>query len=420
MIVGVPKELYPGEGRVAMIPDLVPMLKKRGLEVLVEPGAGFAAGHTDEAYTKKGASIASNRDEVFEKADIIVQVRSYGGDDLAGKDDVTKMKKGQLIVGQSDPLGNAEKAKEIADRGALLFAMELIPRITRAQSMDVLSSMATIAGYKAVLMGANELPKMFPLMMTAAGTIAPAKAFVIGAGVAGLSAIATAKRLGAVVHAFDVRPEVKEQIESLGGKFVEVELDTAEAKGEGGYAKEQSEEFLRKQRELMAKVVADSDVVITTAAIPGKKSPVIVTADMVKNMRPGSVIIDLASERGGNCELTKHGEQIVEHDVNIIGPANITSTVATHASQMYAKNIQTLLNHLVDKEGNLNIDMDDEITKGTVVTKDGEVVHPRVREILGMSAPSNGPDVGNTSDTAPDSKPEDTDVKGESSGNKEA
>lgn len=384
MIVGVPKELYPGEARVAMVPDLIPMLTKRGIEVVVESGAGDAAGHLDAAYEKKGAKVAAGRDEVFEKADIIAQVRSYGGDSDASKDDLSRMKDGQLILGQADALGNAEKTKELAAKKVRLFSMELIPRITRAQSMDVLSSQANIAGYKAVLIGANELPKMFPMMMTAAGTIAPAKLFVIGAGVAGLSAVATAKRLGAVVHAFDVRPEVREQIESLGGKFVEVELDTEEAEGEGGYAKEQSEEFLRKQRELLAKVVADSDVVVTTAAIPGKKSPLIVTAEMVKQMRPRSVIVDLASERGGNCELTVHGETVIEHGVTIIGPENVTSTVATHASQMYAKNIQSLLNHLVDKEGKLTLDLDDEITGGTLVTNDGDVIHPRVREILGL------------------------------------
>ncbi len=386
MIVGVPKELYPGEKRVAMVPDLVPMLKKRGIDVIVEQGAGFGAGHLDKVYEEKGATVTASRDEIFQKSDIIVQVRSYGGDEDASKEDLARMKAGQLVCGQSDSLGNAEKAKEYADKKVNLFSMELVPRITRAQSMDVLSSQANIAGYKAVLLGAAELPKIFPMMMTAAGTIAPAKVFVIGAGVAGLSAIATAKRLGAVVHAFDVRPEVKEQIESLGGKFVEVELDTSEAKGEGGYAKEQSEEFLKKQREMMAKVVAESDVIVTTAAIPGRKSPVIVTADMVKHMHPGSVIIDLASERGGNCELTKHGERIIENDVVIIGPSNIVSTVATHASQMYAKNIQTLLFHLIDKEGNYNLDMSDEINEGSMVVYNGEVVHARVRDILGMPA----------------------------------
>jgi H+-translocating NAD(P) transhydrogenase subunit alpha len=386
MIVGVPKELFPGEQRVALIPDILPMLKKRGIDVIVEKDAGFAAGHLDRVYEEKGATVTASRDEVFQKADIIVQVRSFGGDEDASKDDLARMNAGQLVCGQSDSLGNAEKAKDFAEKKVNLFSMELVPRITRAQSMDVLSSQANIAGYKAVMLGSVELPKIFPMMMTAAGTIAPAKVFIIGAGVAGLSAIATAKRLGAVVHAFDVRPEVKEQIESLGGKFVEVELDTSEAKGEGGYAKEQSEEFLKKQREMMAKVVAESDVVVTTAAIPGRKSPVIVTADMVEHMRPGSVIIDLASERGGNCELTEHGKEIVAHDVKIIGPENLVSTVATHASQMYSKNIQTLLFHLIDKEGNFSLDMEDEINAGSMVVNDGEIVHPRVRDILGMPA----------------------------------
>lgn len=381
MIVGVPKELFPGEMRVALNPDVAGQLIRKGFEVLVEKGAGLDAGYTDEAYTSKGAKLAK-RDDVFKKSDIVVQVRAYGGDNSAGKADLKRMKKGQLIIGLTDPLGNPGMAADLAKAGVTSISMELIPRITRAQAMDVLSSQANIAGYKAVLIAAANLQKMFPMMMTAAGTIAPARAFILGAGVAGLQAIATAKRLGAVVHAFDVRPEVKEQIESLGGKFVEVEMDTTEAQGEGGYAKEQSEEFLKKQREAQSKVIAESDVVITTAAIPGKKSPVLVTKAQVVSMKPGSVIVDLASERGGNCELTEHGKTVVtKNGVVIIGPENITSTVAFHASQMYAKNIQTLVQHLVDKEGNLVLDMEDEITVGCVVTKDGEIIHPRVIEL---------------------------------------
>jgi len=388
MIVGVPKELFPGEKRVAMIPDVANQLIRKGFEVLVEKGAGYDAGFTDEAYSSKGAKLGK-REEVFKKADIIVQVRSYGGDNGAGKADLKKIKKGQLVIGHTDPLGSPDKAADLAKAGATCFSMELIPRITRAQSMDALSSQANVAGYKAVLIGANLMQKMFPMMMTAAGTIAPARVFILGAGVAGLQAIATAKRLGAIVHAYDVRPEVKEQIESLGGKFVEVEIDTAEAQGEGGYAKEQSAEFLKKQREAMNKVIAESDVIVTTAAIPGKKSPVLVTKEQVASMHPGAVIVDLASERGGNCELTEHGKTITtKNGVVIIGPDNIASMVAFNASQMYAKNIQTLLQHLVDKDGKLVIDVEDEITAGCMVCKDGEIVHARVKEASTTSAPA--------------------------------
>ncbi len=380
MIVGVPKELFPGEKRVALVPDIAHQLTRKGFKVLVERGAGLSAGFTDEAYTSKGATLGK-REDVFKKADIIAQVRAYGGDNGAGKSDLKRMRGGQVVIGHTDPLGNPERARDLAKTGASSFSMELIPRITRAQSMDALSSQANVAGYKAVLIAASILPKMFPMMMTAAGTIAPARVFIIGAGVAGLQAIATAKRLGAIVHAFDVRPEVKEQIESLGGKFVEVELDTSEAKGEGGYAKEQSEEFLKKQREAMGKAVAEADVVITTAAVPGKRSPVLVTKSQVAAMHPGSVIIDLASERGGNCELTEHGKWITtKNGVIIYGPDNITSTVAFHASQMYAKNVQVLIQHLVDKEGKLELNMEDEITAGCIVSSGGEIVNSQVLE----------------------------------------
>lgn len=384
MIVGVPKELYPGERRVAMVPDVAQQLIRKGHEVLLEKGAGYDAGFTDQAYEAKGVKLVDSRDEVFQKADIIAQVRAYGADDQEGKGDLDKFKEGQLVIGFSDPLANAEEVKKFAEKKVSSFPMELIPRITRAQSMDALSSQASIAGYKAVLLGADSLPKIFPMMMTAAGTIAPAKVFVIGAGVAGLQAIATAKRLGAVVTAYDVRPEVREEIQSLGGKFLEIELEATE--GEGGYAAEQSEEFIKAQQKAQAKAIGESDVVITTAAIPGKKSPMLVPADQVKAMKPGSVIVDLASERGGNCELTKHGETVVEHGVTIIGPANINSMVPAHSSQVYAKNIANLINHLVNKEGELVIDLEDDVTGGTIATKDGEIVHPRIREALGMPA----------------------------------
>lgn len=388
MIVGVPCETFPDEARVALTPEVLPSLKKRGVEVLIERGAGVRAGFADSAYQEKGAQIAADRAEVFSKAEVIFQVRSLGANPQAGAADLALMKKGQLVLGMSDPLGEPELARKLADTGVTAFSMELIPRITRGQSMDVLSSQATVAGYKAVLVAADHLPRMFPMFMTAAGTVAPARVFVIGAGVAGLQAIATAKRLGAKVSGYDVRPAVKEQVESLGAKFVEMELDTGSAEDKGGYAKALGEEFYRKQREFMTKVVAGHDVVITTAAIPGKKSPVLITADMVKGMAPGSVIVDLAAERGGNCELTKADQKTVAHGVTILGPTNLPATVPYHASQMYSKNITTLLLHLLDKEGNLVIDMQDEITAGTIVSRDGSIVNERIRELLGMTSPS--------------------------------
>ena len=313
-------------------------------------------------------------------------MNTFGANPEAGRGDLMLLRQGQVVIGLADPLGSPERARELSQRGVIAFGLELMPRITRAQSMDVLSSMASIAGYKAVLMAAMELPRMFPMMMTAAGTIKPARVLVMGVGVAGLQAIATAKRLGSLVSAYDVRPAVKDQVQSLGGKFVDLGLDTAGAEDKGGYAKEQSEDFLRRQREAMTKVVADSDVVITTAAIPGKRSPILVTADMVKAMAPGSVIIDLGAERGGNCELTQSGKTVVEHGVTIVGPLNVATTVPYHASQMYAKNVATFLEHLIDKEGKLVVNPADEITSGVLLCQGGEVVHPRLRELLGMPA----------------------------------
>jgi len=385
MIVGVVKESFPGEARVAMVPALVPQLAKAGVEVMIESGAGIAAGFLDEEYTAKGAKVVNGRQEVFQGADVIAQVRALGANPEQGKADLMLMRDGQSIIGMCEPLTEHDANKAVADKGAILFSMEMMPRITRAQSMDVLSSMATIAGYKAVLVAANELPKMFPMMMTAAGTVAPAKVFVVGAGVAGLQAIASAKKLGAIVEAYDVRPAVKEQVESLGGKFVELELETESSEDAGGYAKELGEDFYRKQREMMTKVIAASDVVITTAAIPGKKAPILVTEEMVKGMHTGSVIVDLAAERGGNCELSRAGETVVEGGVKIIGPVNIPTTIPFHASQMYAKNVTTFLLHLTD-EGNLKIDTEDEITEGTLITRGGKVVNSRVLEAMGVSS----------------------------------
>ena len=385
MNIGILKETFPGERRVAITPAVLSQLSKVGVNAVLEPGAGVAAGYPDEAYTDKGARLAASRAEVFSSCDIIAMVRTYGANLEAGKADLALLGAGKTVIGSCDPLGEPGAAREFAATGANLLSLELMPRITRAQSMDILSSMATIAGYKAVLLAANHLPKMFPMMMTAAGTIKPARVFIIGAGVAGLQALSSARKLGAVVVAYDVRPAVKEQIESLGGKFVEMPLETADAEDAGGYARDQGEDFIRKQQELMAKVVAENDVVITTAAIPGRKSPVLVTAEMVKGMQPGSVIVDLAAERGGNCELTRADEIVVEHGVTILGPINLPTEIPFHASQMYSKNLTTFLLHLIDKEGNFTLNTDDEITAGTLVTQDGKVVHPRVLDLLGDS-----------------------------------
>jgi len=389
MKIGVPKETFPGERRVALIPDSVALLAKSDHQVVVEAGAGAEAGYPDDLYRDKGADIVTERSGVFGSADVIFQVRGLGANAVAGKDDLGLMREGQTVIAQFDPLSEPESVKQLAEKKVSAFSLELMPRITRAQSMDVLSSQATIAGYKAVLIAASASPRMFPMFMTAAGTVSAAHVLVVGAGVAGLQAIATAKRLGGVVYAYDVRPAVKEQIESLGGKFVEMELETGEAEDKGGYAKDMGDEFLRKQRELMTKVVAECHIVITTAAIPGRKSPVIVTADMVKGMMPGSVIVDLAAERGGNCELTKLDQTVVEHGVTILGPANLPSTVPFHASQMFAKNCTNFLKELA-KDGELAIDLHNEVHAGTLLTRDGKVLHPRIRVLLGMPAETAG------------------------------
>jgi NAD(P) transhydrogenase subunit alpha len=380
--VGIPRETYPGERRVALVPALVPALHKAGCQVLVQRGAGDEAGYTDGEYAQAGAEVVASRDEVF-AADILLQVRAAGANPQAGHDDLQRLRPGQTVIGFCEPLGEPEALRAVAQRGCQLFAMELMPRITRAQSMDALSSMATVAGYKAVLQAAAALPKMFPMMMTAAGTITAARVFVVGAGVAGLQAIATARRLGAVVTAYDVRPAVKEQVESLGARFLELKLETQAAEDRGGYARAQDEDFYRRQREMMLAAVRDADVVITTAAIPGKKAPLLVTRQMVEAMRGGSVIVDLAAERGGNCELTQPGETVVHGRVQILGPTNLPSTAPYHASQMYGRNISAFLLHLVH-DGQLRIDLDDEITRETLVCRQGEIVHPRLRELLSL------------------------------------
>jgi len=390
MIVGVPRETYPGERRVALVPAVLPSLAKAGLEPLVEAGAGAAAGCPDAAYTEKGARIASSRAEVFSAADVILQVRGYGANLETGREDLGLIRHGQVLIGQFDPLYAPEAVKDIASTGATTFAPELLPRIARAQSMDILSSMATVSGYKAVLMAATLLPKLFPMLMTAAGTVAPSRLFVVGAGVAGLQAIATAKRLGAVVEAFDIRPAVKEQIESLGAKFVGLPLEVADAEDAAGYARTQEEAFYGRQRGVMARVVAQSDVVITTALIPGQPAPLLITGKMVASMAPGSVIVDLAADRGGNCELTRPNETVVEHGVTILGPVNLPATVPVHASQMYARNLSAFLQHLV-KDREIQVDTSDEIVRETLLTRGGKVVQPRIREALGL-APAAAPD----------------------------
>lgn len=374
MKVGIPKETGAGERRVALIPATVPSLTAKGFEVLVETGAGAAAGFPDGAYSAKGAAIVQSRGELLDAAEILLQIRgSHAG-----------LRAHHTVIGFFDPLSAPGAIHELAATGATGFSMELMPRITRAQSMDALSSMATIAGYKAVILAADHLPRLFPMLMTAAGTLAPAKVFVVGVGVAGLQAIATARRLGALVSAYDVRPAVREQVESVGAKFVELPLETAGAEDKGGYAAAQDEAFYGRQRELMARVLAESDAVITTAAVPGRKAPVLITGDMVKGMAPGSVIVDLAIERGGNCELTEAGQVAVRHGVTLVGLFNLPATAPYHASQMYSKNIATFLLHIA-RDGRIDFGRDDEILRDTLLTRGGEVVNARVNELPGRS-----------------------------------
>src|SRR5213594_2228542 len=385
MLVGVPRESFPGERRVALVPATIPHLTKAGLQVVVEAGAGAAAGYPDADYAAKGAKVAADRAEVFRAADIVVQILCHGSNDKTGKADVPFFRNGQVLIGFLRPLGSIETIQEIAAKGVTSFSVELMPRTTRAQSMDVLSSMATICGYKAVVLAADTSPRIFPMLTTAAGTITPGRVFVIGAGVAGLQAIATARRLGAVASAYDLRPVAKEQVHSLGGRFIELPIEAKDAEDARGYGRAQDETFYARQRELLGRVVAESDVVITAAVVPGKKSPVLVTEEMVKRMAPGSVIFDLAAERGGNCELTQTGQTIVKHGVTIIGRINIATGVPYHASQMYARNLTAFLLHLV-KDGKLRLDVDDEIIRDTLVTRDGEVVNERVREFFALPA----------------------------------
>ena len=372
MILSVPKEVVPGERRVALTPELVPKLKNAGLDVVVQSGAGDSAGFVDSAYVNRGARLAP---EVLENADVILKVQP------PTRNEVERMKDGSLLIGFLRPYANAEGIKALAVRRVTAFSMELMPRITRAQPMDALSAMSTVAGYKAVLLAASHLPKFFPLLMTAAGTVTPARVFIVGAGVAGLQAIGTAKRLGAVVEAYDTRPAVKEQVESLGAKFAELGLDARDAEDKSGYAKAQSEEFYKKQQEMMGKYVAAADVVIPTALVPGQRAPVLISEEMVLRMRPGSVIVDLAAEQGGNCALTQPGQEVVRNGVTILGPLNLPSTIPLHASEMYARTVVNYLAHLL-KDGIIHLDLNDELTRGPLVTHEGEVLHEVVRARL--------------------------------------
>jgi NAD(P) transhydrogenase subunit alpha len=351
----------------------------------VQSGAGNEAGYPDADYVAAGARILPDRAEVFAAADVLIQVLCYGSNDRTGEAELPLLRAGQVLIGFLRPFGSLQTVQQIASRGVTALSVELMPRTTRAQSMDALSSMATIAGYKAVVLAADALPRIFPMLTTAAGTITPGRVLVIGCGVAGLQAIATARRLGAVVSAYDLRPVVKEQVQSLGGRFVELDVRAEDAQDERGYARAQGEDFYNRQRELLGKVVAESDVVITTAVVPGKKPPVLVTKAMVAAMRPGSVIVDLAAERGGNCELTSSEERTVMDGVTIIGLINVASTVPYHASQLYARNITAFLLHLI-KEGKLQLNMDDQIVRDTVVTRAGEVVNSRLREFYSLPA----------------------------------
>ncbi|MEZ6015158.1 MAG: NAD(P) transhydrogenase subunit alpha [Planctomycetota bacterium] len=384
--IAVPKETHAGERRVALIPQVVQDLVKDGREVTVQRGAGVAAGFPDAEYEARGARLVDDRAQLFASADVVLQVRALGANPGSGADDLALMRSGQVLVASCAPLDHPGPLGDAAARGVTVFALELVPRTTRAQSMDVLSSMATLAGYKAVLLGAGALPRILPMMMTAAGTLAAARCFVLGAGVAGLQAMATAKRLGAVVEGYDIRPVVKDQVISVGARFVELALDTAAAEGAGGYAKEQGEDFLRKQRELLTGVIAKSDLVITTAAIPGRPSPELVTEDMVKAMQPGSVLIDLAAERGGNCRLTRAGETIDAHGVTIMGPLDLPSTVPSDASRMLARNALAFLRNAY-KKGADALDIADDIVQGTMAVHAGEVTNARVRESLGLPPP---------------------------------
>jgi len=379
VIIAIPKELLPGENRVACVPDVASKLIKSGFEIIVEKNAGLNAGFRDDQYIKAGAKIADTVEDLYSNADIIFKVQRPI-EHPSGKHEVDLYKKGSLLISLAYVLHYYETAKKCAEKGIDFISMDMIPRTTLAQKMDALSSQANIAGYKSVILAANHLGKIFPLMMTAAGTISPAKVVIMGAGVAGLQALGTAKRLGAVVEVSDIRPAVKEEVQSLGGKFIEVET-SADMQDAGGYAKEASPEFLKKQQELIFKHVTEADIVITTALVPGKKAPILVTEEMVKHMKAGSVVLDMATEFGGNCEISERGKTVKKYDVTIIGESNLPSLVPTHASEMYSKNILSLIQH-ISKDGKINLNLDDEIVKGCLITRNGEVINQRVKELI--------------------------------------
>lgn len=379
MIIAIPKEILPGENRVAIIPDVAAKLIKSGFEIHIEKDAGLSAGFTNEKYENAGVKVVP-LDDLYKNAGVVLKVQRPLEHPVLLKSEVDLIKEGTLLITFLYPLFHFKLAKECAEKGINVISMDMIPRSTLAQKMDALSSQANIAGYKSVIMCANELGKIFPLMMTAAGTIQPAKVVIMGAGVAGLQALGTAKRLGAVVEVSDIRPAVKEEVQSLGGRFIEVET-TEDMQDAGGYAKEASEEFLKKQKELIFKHITEADIVITTALVPGKKAPVLVTEEMVKNMRPGSVVLDMAVEFGGNCELSEKGKTVKKYNVTIIGEPNIPSHVSTHASEVYSKNIMNLLQY-ISKDGQVNLNLEDEIVKGSLITYNKEVINPRVKELL--------------------------------------
>jgi len=384
MIIAVPKESYPGEYRVALVPSFVEPLIGAGHQVMIERGAGLASGYPDELYIEKGARMVADRRELIQGADAVFLVRGPDTRRNGGGFDISLLHEGQLLIGFLNPLTAIETVKRLAGQGVTALALELIPRISRAQSMDALSSMTSLAGYKAVVQAAAELPKIFPLLMTAAGSLAPARVFVIGAGVSGLQACATAKRMGALVKAYDVRPAVREQVESVGATFVEFDLPDKPAEDKNGYATAQDEAFYSRQREEMARVVAESDVVIATAGIPGRRAPVLITEDMVRAMKPRSVIVDVVAELGGNCTLTQPGRTVVAHGVTIMGPLNLPSTLAYHASQLLGRNITTLFDHLTDGDGRLLLNLTEQIAAETLVCHQGELISPRVRAAAGL------------------------------------
>ena len=386
MKIAVPRETAPGETRVALTPQLASQVVGDGVEVLVQAGAGEASGISDEAYREAGVTVVPDAADLYSKADLVLRVGRPSDEEIG------MLRDGSILIGTLGTLSNPKLAQQLAKQGVTAISMDAIPRITRAQSMDSLSSQSTVGGYKAVIMAAERLPKFMPLLTTAAGTVRPARVLVFGAGVAGLMAIGTAKRLGAVVEATDVRPVVKEQVQSLGGTFLEVEMtDEEKAKAEtaGGYATEMSEDYKRRQAELIASRVGEADAVITTALIPGRPAPKLITEEMIKTMRPGSVIVDMAAEAGGNTELTEAGKEVVKHGVLIIGHTNLPATMPGSATQMYAKNIQTLVKHLV-KDGKVELNFDDEITRGATITHGGKVVHEATAKALGIepSAPA--------------------------------